>query len=116
MYTKETINEFAERLGNFFLFFDGLFLHDEDAGGLLEHTRQSLKEKISRNVSASIIITALGGDYDSDIDNAKVEELDALIKLLSARQKLRRATLRRHEEKGKNAEALASLFGIGDAE
>ena len=107
----ERVKNFAESLQNFFLVFDGLFLYEEDAEQLLNDVKKSLEEKILHNESALPIITACGGDYDSEIDRAKVEEITALLNLLKARNNLRKATEKKAKKKNNNAEILA-LFGL----
>ena len=106
------IVEFAEQLSTFFLVFDGYFLHDPEAEELLHKTKESLSEKINHNESALTVILALGGRYDSDIDRAKVEELDALIALLKARKKLQTATVRSSQRDRDAEAAILALFGI----
>lgn len=106
------IQEFAELLQTFFIVFDGYFLHDPEAEELLTRAKESLKEKIQRNESALPVIMALGGRYDSEIDRAKVKELEALLSLLGARKELQTATLK-ESRRDRDAEAsLQALFGI----
>lgn len=106
------IQEFAEQLQTFFLLFDGYFLHDPEAEELLLQTKESLEEKINRNESALVVIMALGGQYDSGIDRAKVKEVAALLELIKARKELQAATIRENR-RDRDAEAsLLALFGI----
>lgn len=112
MNRAEEVKEFSESLKSFFIVFDGLFLHSENAEELLTETRESLKEKILRNESALPAIMAMGGNYDSDIDNAKVEELNALLGLLKSRQHLRQATIQKEQKNDTNQELLSRMFGI----
>ena len=112
MDRAEEIKEFSESLKTFFIMFDGLFLYTENAEELLTEARESLKEKILRNESALPVIMAMGGNYDSDIDNAKVEELNALLGLLKARQHLRQETIQKNKRNDTNTELLSRMFGI----
>lgn len=107
----ERVNEFAESVSNFFIVFDGLFLHEEDAEQLLTDLKKHLKNKISRNETALPVIMAMGGNYDSDIDRAKVQEVDALLNMIKARKNLQKAEEAEHKKKNNNAELLA-LFGL----
>ena len=111
MERKERINALAEQLKNFFLIFDATFLTEEDTEQLLQETRESLKEKISFNNSALPVIMAMGGNYNSDIDTAKVEEISALLNLVRARKKLRDETLAEMEHTSSMNEAL-KMFGL----
>lgn len=105
------IEEFSESITNFFIVFDGLFLHEEDTEYLLTETQKSLEEKISHNESALPLIIAMGGNYDSDIDRAKVEEIKALLNLIKARKKIQEATEKTYRKNKTNAE-LRALFGL----
>lgn len=109
---KEEVNEFSERLKTFFTIFDGLFLYDENAEEILNAALEGIKERISRNTSAMVVITALGGEYNAGVDEAKAEELMALINLLQARKSVREETLREFNKEKSNSELLESLFGL----
>lgn len=111
MTYEERVKEFAESLSNFFLVFDGLFLHEEDAEQLLNDVKKSLEEKISRNETALTLILAMGGNYDSGVDRAKVEQIDALLDLVKSRKNLQKATEAEHRKNSRNADLLA-LFGL----
>ena len=106
----EEIKDFAKSITDFFLVFDGLFLFNEKAEELLEKTKTSLKEKVLHNESCLPVIMAMGGNYDSDIDHAKIKEIESLQQLLKARKNLQKATEREQTKKVNNAEILA-LFG-----
>ena len=112
MDRAEKTMEFSENLKAFFIVFDGYFLYDEEAEGILVEAHKSLKEKILRKESALPVIMAMGGNYNSDIDNAKVEELTALLGLLKARKNLREATIQENKRNDTNAELLTRLFGV----
>lgn len=112
MERTKQINEFAEILKEFFIVFDGYFLHEENAEELLCEARESLKEKVLHNESALPVIIALGGNYDSGIDSAKVEEITALLGLIKARKHLRDVMIQSNARKDRNTELLAQIFGI----
>lgn len=111
MNNAERVKEFAESISNFFLVFDGLFLYEDDAEQLLNDVKKSIEEKILHNESALPLIIAMGGNYDSEIDRAKVEEIKALLDMLKARKNLQKATENQNKKKNNNAEILA-LFGL----
>ena len=108
---EERVKEISEKISSFFLVFDGLFMYEEDVEQLLNDLKEHLKNKISRNETALPIIMAMGGNYDSDIDRAKVQEVDALLNLIKARQGLQKATEAEQKKKNNNADLLA-LFGL----
>lgn len=80
----------------------------EDIEILIE-SKDSLKEKISRNESAMALIFALGGNYDSSEDEMKIETLDCLIKIMKARNKYKEKVLEEKEKIKKRQEALRML-------
>lgn len=107
----EKIEEFAGSLTSFFALFDGLFLYDENIEKMLEETKKSLEEKILHNESLLPVIMAMGGNYDSDIDRAKVKEIEALQQLLKARKNLQKAT-EKEKTKKRDCANLMALFGL----
>lgn len=111
MNKQEEIKDFTESITNFFLVFDGLFLMNENAEEFLQETKSSLEEKVLHNESCLPIIIAMGGNYDSDIDRAKIKEVEALQSLLKARKNLLKATEKEKTKKVNNADILA-LFGL----
>lgn len=112
MERTERIRDFAEQIKTFFLVFDAAFLYDDQAEEMMAEVLESLQEKISRNESALPVIMALGGQYDRGIDQAKLEETDALLRLLRARKALRAAVIRENERSGKGSALLKELYGI----
>ena len=112
MNEQEEIKEFAEKIASFFLVFDGLFLFEENAEKHLRELEASLKEKVLHNESCLPVILAMGGDYDSGIDRAKIESAQALLNLLKARKKLQKATEEQANKKSAKKDILAELFGI----
>lgn len=111
MNRQEEIKDFAESITNFFLVFDDLFLMNENAEELLQETKSSLEEKVLHNETLLPVIISMGGNYDSDIDCAKIEEIEALQGLLKARKNLQKATEKEKTKKVNNANILA-LFGL----
>lgn len=111
MATAE-INELAAKLKTFLELFDAYFLDDEHAEELFLKTKTSLNEKISHNEAALPVIYAMGGRYNSEIDRAKVKEIDALIRLLQARKEVRKATIEEADKENENKELLKTLFGL----
>ena len=111
MSKTEKIQEFAEQLACFFLVFDATFVHDEEAEELLKETQASLEEKISFNNSALPVIMAMGSTYQSDMDSAKTKEIDALIKLIAIRKRLRELAEEEHRKK-RNRDVLSNMFGM----
>ena len=109
---EEKIKEIAESLTSFFLVFDGLFLHDEEAETLLQEALSSLKEKVLHNESCLPVILAMGGTYDSNVDRAKIKEIEALVSLVEARKKLQKETEKERSRKKQNINALSFMFGI----
>lgn len=72
-------------------------MDDEDFEPLKE-TRECLRDKINHGNSASVVIFALGGNYDDTEDRMKLKTLDCLIELIKARKEYRKELL----EKKKN--------------
>ena len=105
-----TINDLSENLITFFVLFDSLFL-DDNVDDLLKQTEDSLKNKVLKNESALPIILAIGWDYDSSIDKAKIEEVTALRQLIKAKENLKNETLKALEKANQNKEIL-SVFGV----
>lgn len=88
MSRAEEIKVFSEAIMSFFTVFDGLFLYNDKAEELLQETKSSLEEKVLRNESCLPVIIAMGGSYDSNVDRAKIKEIEALQQLLKARKSL----------------------------
>lgn len=106
----EEIKETAETLASFFLVFDATFLLDEKTEKLLNNTKKALEKKIAHNEACLPVILAMGGNYDSGVDRAKVEEINALLELIKARKNLQKAT---EKEFTKKTEAqVRAIFGL----
>jgi len=108
-----SIEELAENLKGFFGLFDIYFLHNPEGEDLLKQAKASLEEKVSRNESLMAVLTAIGENYDSAIDQAKIKELDALLQLLAARREIMRATMAA-KDRDKNRIYLRQVFGIDE--
>ena len=105
----EFTEELAVKLKTFFAFLDSFFLEDERCEELLALTKKRLEEHISINESALAVIIAMGGDYDSGVDRAKVKEITALIDLINARKILKNATVEKDKRKKHKSEKLKRL-------
>ena len=107
-----TLEELSDNLKLFFHFFDAMFITEEEIEELLLDTKNSLEEKINRNESALICITALGGRYDSGLDKAKLNEVKAILDLIKARKDVRDITIEQARDKNRNDKLLKDLFGV----
>lgn len=87
-------------------------LTDEDYE-LLKETRAYLQDKINHGNSASVVIMALGGNYDDTEDRMKIKTLDCLIDLLKSRKEYREALLKQQEEQKNRQEAIAIFRAMG---
>lgn len=87
-------------------------LTDEDYE-LLKETRACLQDKINHGNSASVVIMALGGNYDDTEDRMKIKTLDCLIDLLKSRKEYREALLKQQEEQKNRQEAIAIFRAMG---
>lgn len=70
---------------------------DNEDFELLEEARECLEAKINYGNSASIVIIALGGNYDDTEDKMKVRTLDCLVELIKARKEYKEALLKKRE-------------------
>ena len=61
------------------------------------------------NESALAVIIAMGGDYDSGVDRAKVKEITALTDLINARKILKNAIVEEDKRKKHKSEELKRL-------
>lgn len=109
---EERVKDFSESLRNFFLVFDSIFFYENDAEQMLNNVKETLEETILHNESALPVIIAMGGNYDSAIDRAKVEEINALLNLLKARKNLQKVTTEAANKKQDNSAVLLALFGL----
>lgn len=112
MTKNQKIEELAESLTSFFIVFDGFFLYEEDNEKLLSAAAESLEKKVLHNESALPVIMALGGNYDSGLDRAKIEELKALKALIRARKRVREETIKAGRKTETNKGTLQALFDL----
>ena len=87
-------------------------LTDEDYE-LLKETRDCLRDKINYGNSASVVIMALGGNYDDTEDRMKIKTLDCLIDLLKNRKEYKETLLKQQEEQKNKQEAIGIFRAMG---
>lgn len=87
-------------------------LTDEDYE-LLKETRDCLQDKINYGNSASVIIMALGGNYDDTEDRMKIKTLDCLIDLLKSRKEYKKALVKQQEKQKNRQEAINVFRAMG---
>lgn len=111
---KIKIQILADKLISLLPLVDGFMesLTDEDYE-LLEEARNCLQDKISYGNSASVLIIALGGNYDDTEDRMKIETLDCLINLLKSRKEYREEMLKKQEEQKNRQEAINIFKAMG---
>ena len=104
---KIKIQILADRLTPLLQLVDGFMesLTDEDYE-LLKETKDCLQDKINYGNSASVVIMALGGNYDDTEDRMKIKTLDCLIDLLKSRKEYKKALLKQQEEQKNRQEAI----------
>ena len=86
---------------------------DNEDFELLEETKKCLKEKINYGNSVSVVIMALGGNYDDTEDRMKIKTLDSLIELIKARKEYRQELLKQQESQKNNQEAINIFKAMG---
>ena len=111
---KIKIQILADRLTPLLQLVDGFMesLNDEDYE-LIKETRNCLQDKINYGNSASVIIIALGGNYDDTEDRMKIKTLDCLIDLLNSRKEYKEALLKQQEEQKNRQEAINVFRAMG---
>lgn len=111
---KLKINILADKLMTLFPLLDGIMenLTDDDYE-LLNETRDCLQDKINYGNSASVLIMALGGNYNDTEDRMKVKTLNCLIDLLNSRKEYREALLKQQEEQKNKQEAIEMFKAMG---
>lgn len=87
-------------------------LTDEDYE-LLKETRDCLQAKINYGNSASVVIMALGGNYNDTEDRMKIKTLDCLIDLLKSRKEYKESLLKQQEEQKSRQEAIKVFRAMG---
>ena len=111
---KIKIQILADRLTPLLQLVDGFMesLNDEDYE-LIKETRNCLQDKINYRNSASVLIMALGGNYDDTEDRMKVKTLDCLIELIKTRKEYREELLEKQEEQKNRQEAIDVFRAMG---
>lgn len=111
---KIKIQILADRLTPLLQLVDGFMesLTDEDYE-LLKETKDCLQDKINYGNSASVVIMALGGNYDDTEDRMKVKTLDCLIELIKTRKEYREELLEKQEEQKNRQEAIDVFRAMG---
>ena len=87
-------------------------LNDEDYE-LIKETRNCLQDKINYGNSVSVVIMALGGNYDDTEDRMKIKTLDCLIDLLKSRKEYKKALVKQQEEQKNRKEAINVFRAMG---
>lgn len=111
---KIKIQILADRLIPLLQLVDGFMesLTDEDYE-LLKETKDCLQDKINYGNSASVVIMALGGNYNDTEDRMKIKTLDCLIDLLNSRKEYKEALLKQQEEQKNRQEAINVFRAMG---
>lgn len=111
---KEKVQILADRLQSLLPLVD-IFVNnisDEDFE-LLETAKDCLQDKINYGNSASVVIMALGGNYNDTEDRMKVKTLDCLIELIKTRKEYREELLEKQEEQKNRQEAIDVFRAMG---
>ena len=87
-------------------------LNDEDYE-LIKEARNCLQDKINYGNSASVVIMALGGNYDDTEDRMKIRTLDCLIDLLKSRKEYKKALVKQQEKQKNRQEAINVFRAMG---
>ena len=111
---KIKIQILADRLIPLLQLVDGFMesLTDEDYE-LLKETKDCLQDKINYGNSASVVIMALGGNYNDTEDRMKIKTLDCLIDLLKSRKEYKKALVKQQEEQKNRQEASDGFTAMG---
>lgn len=111
---KIKIQILADRLTSLLQLVDGFMesLNDEDYE-LIKETRNCLQDKINYGNSASVLIMALGGNYNDTEDRMKVKTLNCLIDLLKTRKEYREEILKQREKQKNKQEAIEMFKAMG---
>ena len=111
---KIKIQILADRLTPLLQLVDGFMesLTDEDYE-LLKETKDCLQDKINYGNSASVVIMALGGNYNDTEDRMKIKTLDCLIDLLKSRREYKETLLEQQEEQKNMQEAIDVFRAMG---
>lgn len=108
---KNKIQILADRIMSILPLIDG-FMEDEDFE-LLKEVKESLQDKINYGNSASVLIMALGGNYDDTEDRMKIKTLDCLIELVKTRREYREELLEKQKQQANRQEAINLFKAMG---
>lgn len=104
----------ADKIMSLLPLIDGIMESMDDGDfELLEETRECLRDKINYGNSASVVIMALGGNYDDTEDRMKVKTLDCLIELIRTRKEYRETLLEKQEKQRNRQEAINMFKAMG---
>lgn len=111
---KIKIQILADKIASILPLIDGFMnnMTDEDFK-LLEKAKESLQDKISYGNSASVLIMALGGNYDDTEDRMKMKTLNCLIELIKARKEYREELLEKQKEQENRQKAINIFKSMG---
>ena len=111
---KIKIQILADRLTPLLQLVDGFMesLTDEDYE-LLKEAKDCLQDKINYGNSASVVIMALGGNYNDTEDRMKIKTLDCLIELIKTRKEYREELLEKQEKQKNKQEAIDMFKAMG---
>ena len=107
---KVKIQILADRITSLLPLVDGFMesMTDEDFESL-EETKKCLRDKINYGNSASVVIMALGGNYDDTEDRMKIKTLNCLIELLKARKEYKEKLIEKQKQQT-NAQEAINIF------
>lgn len=109
---QEALNraeELANKIKILFAYLDNLFIEEDLCEEFLLITKRKLEDKILHSETTLPVLLAMGRDYDSTIDRAKVNELTALLDLIKARKNLRAAVENERKRKVDKTDMLRQL-------
>ena len=109
---QEALNraeELANKIKILFAYLDNLFIEEDLCEEFLLITKRKLEDKILHSETALPVLLAMGRDYDSSVDRAKVREITALTDLINARKSLKKASEEEDKRKKHKSEELKRL-------
>ena len=110
MTKEERVLELSHKLESLIPLVDMFVLDIDDADlKLMEEVAQQLSSKISHNESAAVIITAMGGHYDSAADEMKLKTIEHLVCIVKAMYEAKVKIKEAKEKEIKRREVLSTL-------
>lgn len=109
---QEALNcaeELANKIKILFAYLDNLFIEEDHCEEFLLLTKKRLEDKIVHSETILPVLFAMGCDYDSTINRAKVNELTALLDLIKARKNLRATVENERKRKVDKTDMLRQL-------